>query len=87
VKFDQNHTQTDMDNYESITHIDPPVTGATAFTCGCGGDTIVSFLRGRTRIFIEVETPMTDRVEVADRLARGIDHTLTTGARAQSVAG
>ena len=84
VRFDRTHTRANMTMYRSITRITPPVSGATAFTCGCGGDTMVTFLRGNTRIFIEVETPITDRVAVADRLARNIDHTLVSGARADA---
>jgi hypothetical protein len=81
VQFDQAHARANQGMYRSITRIAAPVHGATAFTCGCGGDTIVSFVRGATRVFIELSTPITARVAKADRLARDIDDALSSGAR------
>jgi hypothetical protein len=83
-RFNRAHNRANLQTYDSVAPIAPPVSGATAFTCGCGGDTIVAFLRGNTRVFIEVETPITNREAVADRLAREIDHLLRTGTRADA---
>jgi hypothetical protein len=75
VSYHQAHTRADIDNFRTVTRQHPPVLGATAFTCPCG-QADVMFLRGDTRVFVQISPPIADPAPTAWRLARQIDQRL-----------
>jgi hypothetical protein len=75
ARYHQVHTAADMDDYSGVTRLDPPVTGATSFTCECG-NVYVMYVRGATRVMVQVNPPFRDPRGSADQLARQIDQAL-----------